>query len=102
MTNKLPRLRIPITSGAPIESPDGDWCYADDVDGLEDERVALKKRVEELTPLARLGKVVVRALVQVSEGRITEFAMVVDLATSAGFYGLMEDGKPADAARVEL
>jgi hypothetical protein len=99
MTNELARWRI---WGTATREADGDWCFVDDVENLEDERDALKKRIEELTPLARFGKVAAEILARCKAGWLSEGQALVGIAIHATHHGLIENGELTGAAKVEV
>jgi hypothetical protein len=75
------------------------------VEGLQDsleELDALKKRVEELTPLARLGKAAAEILARCADGGVSPRVAVLRTAIHATHHGLIEDGELTDAAKVEV
>jgi hypothetical protein len=92
MTNKLPRwprhwYEIP----APYSK--GYWCRSEDVDALEAERDALKKRVEELLPLARFGRDVLTAHREPSIGDV-DGASIEQIAEQRGVLAYVEVFEP--------
>jgi hypothetical protein len=69
---------------------------------LEAERDALKKRIEELTPLARLGQVAAEILARCKDGALSEGQALVGIAIYATHRGLIENGELTELSKVEV